>query len=96
MRNGVQAVHGYGRREGDRGNFKQNRKKITQKTFTLHPSLSARQWWKSTTMSIKLLLFIEMLFLGFCMKLEVHKGSKLTEPDFYRKFSFYPNLRKGP
>ena len=30
------------------------------------------------------------------MKLEVHKGEKVSEPDFWGKFPFCPNWEKWP
>ena len=31
---------------------------------------------------------VHLIFLIFCMKLEIHKCKKVTEPDFSGKFSF--------
>ena len=31
---------------------------------------------------------VHLIFLIFCMKLEIHKCEKVTEPDFSEKFSF--------
>ena len=33
-------------------------------------------------------------FLKLCMKLEVHKGEKVSQPDFWGKFSLCPNWEK--
>ena len=40
--------------------------------------------------------FEEAKYKKLCMKLEVNKGKKVTEPNFSGKFSFHPNWTKMP
>ena len=55
----------------------------SSRPIRLQDSSNGHYWWT-----------VGYFFLKLCMKIEVHKGEKVSEPDFWGKFPFCPNWAK--